>query len=457
MKTIDESRAPETEQALQGDRPRLLAEGKMSWYQIGAILLCQLINMFDGFDVVVASYTAPAIGAEWQVAPERLGLFISASLFGMTAGSLFLAPMADRVGRRPTVLLGLAIITAGMLLSSGAASLGWLVALRVVTGLGIGILFASLTTMVAEYSTDQRRDLAVTFLHLGYPVGATVGGLLAAWILSVTGDWRPVYLAGGAGTALLILLVFLRLPESLDFLLDRQPPGALDKVNRQLTRMGRAPLTALPRQHAPGTARAGVRTIVSGDLARRTFYLWAAFFTSLLVVYFLIGWTPQILVLSGLSEQKAIVGGVILNAGGGCGMLLLGFLAKQFRLERLIALYFVVAALFMIGFALVSADVSLTILFALTFAMGFFSFGSLIGLYALATRVYPTEVRTTGVGWAIGIGRMGSIVGPSLAGLLIGLEWDRGTYYFLFALPLLVGAMAALKVGATRGQTGEAG
>ena len=412
----------------------------MTGFQIGAVLLCQAINILDGFDVVIVSYAGPLLAQEWDLPPERLGIVLSAGLFGMTIGAFVLAPLADSMGRRKTIAAGLVIVTVGMLLTPRAGNAAQIAAARVLTGLGIGALFASLTALVVEYSSAKRRTLSVSILYLGYPLGATLGGLIAQYNIERMG-WRVFFLYGGALTGALLPVVLWKLPESLDYLLSRQPRNALAEANRLIGKLRCAPLDALPPK-PPASGRQPVSLLFSAEYRRQTALLWVSFFASLLVIYFLIGWTPQILVDAGLPLDRSILGGILLNAGGGAGMLVLGVLAARHSLHRLIAIYFSLGAVFMAIFAL--SSVSLTLLTAVTAAIGFFTYGSLIGLYALAAQQYPPSARSTGVGWAIGVGRIGSIAGPYAAGLMIGWGWERSTYYLVLAAPLAVGAAAVL-------------
>ncbi len=428
--------------AVKQDVREALAQRPMSAFQIATVLICQLINILDGFDVVIISYAGPLLAREWGLAPERLGIVFSAGLFGMTIGAFALAPLADYIGRRKTILLGLSMVTVGMLLTHRADGVTQIVATRILTGLGIGALFASLTTLVVEYSSEKRRTMSVSILYLGYPIGATLGGLIAQQSIEESG-WRAFFLYGGVLTGALIPVALWKLPESLDFLLSRRPTGALERANALLRRLEMDPLGALPAKRE-AEPRGSIGVLFSGDYARATTLLWISFFTSLLVIYFLISWTPQILVGAGLPLDRSIFGGILLNVGGGAGMLLLGFASSRYRLDRLIAVYFVLGAALMAAFALSSS--SLTALIALTALIGFFTYGSLIGLYALAAQQYPSIARSTGVGWAIGVGRIGSILGPYAAGLMIGWGWERSTYYLVLAAPLLLGAAAVAMI-----------
>lgn len=415
-----------------------IAARPMTGFQVMAVLICQLINILDGFDVVIISYAAPLIATEWGLTPTSLGIVFSAGLLGMTIGAFLLAPLADYIGRRKTIIIGLCIVTLGMLLTRWVDSVPQIVSTRLFTGLGIGALFASLTTLVVEYSSTKRRTLAVTVLYLGYPIGATLGGMIAKYNIEQVG-WQAFFLYGGLVTAALIPIALWKLPESLDFLFDKQPQNALVEVNKLARKLDCPAVKSLPVR-SKNQEKPSVAILFSDEYRAETLKLWVSFFMSLLVIYFLISWTPQILVDAGLSLDRSILGGVLLNAGGGAGMLVLGLFSTRFALNRLIATYFVFGAVFMAMFAMSNA--SLGALITLTAFIGFFTYGSLIGLYALAAQRYPPSARSTGVGWAIGVGRIGSIVGPYIAGLMIGWGWERSAYYFVLGVPLIFGAIA---------------
>lgn len=420
------------------DIRQLIASRPMTRFQIATVLICQLINILDGFDVVIIAYAAPLIAQDWQLSPASLGVVFSAGLLGMTLGAFLLAPLADHIGRRTTIILGLSIVTIGMLLTYWVTNVPQLIATRLFTGLGIGALFASLTTLVTEYSSEKRRTLAVTVFSLGYPIGATLGGLIARYNIEQVG-WQVFFLYGGLITALLIPIALLKLPESLDYLLLKQPKNALKKINVLLKHMGNESLSALP-QKSPIMQKQSAALLFSDTYRSETIKLWICFFMALLVSYFLISWTPKILIDSGLPLERSILGGIMLNIGGGAGMLVLGILSSRIELHRLIGGYFVLGAVFMVVFA--ASTWSLNILLVITMLIGFFAYGSTIGLYALAAQKYPASARSTGVGWAIGVGRIGSIVGPYIGGMMIAWGWERSTYYLILSLPLMVAALS---------------
>ena len=230
-----------------------MKEGPMRPVQVLAVTICVVINMIDGFDVLVMAFTASSIAAEWSLQPQSVGILLSSGLFGMAAGSLFLAPIADKIGRRNTILVCLIIISGGMLASAFTWSMSSLASARVVTGIGIGGMLASITTITAEYSSHKRQGFAISMVQSGYPVGATIGGTIAAFLIVAYG-WRSVYVFGAACTVVMIPLVLRYLPESLEYLIERKPRNALEKVNQLLDKLGMDQIAVLPASQRTGDA-----------------------------------------------------------------------------------------------------------------------------------------------------------------------------------------------------------
>jgi benzoate transport len=419
-----------------------LAERRMSAYQLLTVGICVVINFLDGFDVLVMAFAAAPIAQEWQIPNRAVGVLLSAGLVGMALGSLFLAPLADRLGRRAATLMGLTLITAGMLLSAFTATVSQLAMMRVLTGLGIGTLLASMTVLVAEYSSLRRRSFAISLLQAGYPIGAVLGGMVAVYLIAEHG-WRSVFIAGGLCSAVMIPLVLWWLPESIDFLADRQPRHSLARANRILGRIGLAPLQRLPpRAVRDAQAPVAARKLLSGALLRPTMSIWTSFFMVMFSFYFVLSWTPKLLVEAGLSTGQGISGGVILNLGGIVGSLLLGYLAGSVKLVKLNLFYLSATAVVMVVFGLVSVNLACALITAVF--VGFFLFGSMIGLYAVTPGCYPSDLRGTGMGLAIGVGRIGAILAPLTAGFLVDFGFGNPALFTLFAIPLLF-AMVAQK------------
>ncbi|GAA3119180.1 MFS transporter [Planomonospora alba] len=416
----------------------------MSRMQWSVIVVCVLLNVVDGFDVLVMSYTSAAVSDEWSLSDSQLGLLLSAGLVGMALGSLLLAPLADRVGRRALILACLVVASAGMLgsaLSQDAAQLGLL---RVLTGIGVGGILAGSNVIAAEYANGRWRGLAVSLNVVGYAVGATAGGVVTVALQSSSG-WRSVFVFGGAGTALLIGVVLFRLPESLDFLLAKPSPGALERLNGLLAAMRQPALESMPespdRLAAPAPR---IRRILTPRLRRDTLLIWAGFFAAMSAFYFVTSWTPKLLVEAGLSVAQGVTWGVLLNLGGVFGTVLLGLLAARFALKRLLVGCALATAVSLVLF--VPALSTYGVLLALGALIGLSANGWVAGLYTLALATYPPAVRATGVGWGVGMGRIGSLVSPLAAGGLLDSGWDPGRLYLAAAVVVAVGGLAVYAV-----------
>lgn len=436
------------------DIRRSLDESPMSPFQWWAVAICVMLVMLDGFDVLVMAFTASGISAEWSLKGAELGFLFSAGLAGMAAGSLFLAPLADRWGRQAVILICLVVISTGMGLSALSRSSIELGLLRVFTGVGIGGMLASVGVITAEFASNKWRSTAVGLQATGYPIGATIGGTIAAVLLEHHG-WRSVFAFGSLATALMIPVVLWRLPESLDFLMTRQPAHALAKVNALLRRMRQPALGLLPARSSQATVTdSGIAGLFVPSLRASTLCLWAAFFLLMFSFYFALSWTPKLLASAGLSAHQGVTGGVLLNVGGIVGGSVFGLLAARVALRPLTAVSLVLTAVAVAGFGLYTRDLGMA--FMVAGAIGAFIFASMAGLYAFAPAVYPASVRTTGLGWGIGIGRLGAVLGPLVAGLLLDSGWPAPHLYYAFALPLLAAAVAVMaldqRVGTSAGQ-----
>jgi benzoate transport len=430
----------------------LIDNGPVKKLQIAVIGICCLLNMLDGFDVLAIAFAAPPIADEWAIQPAALGLVFSAGLVGMALGSMFIAPLTDRIGRRAMILICLVAISVMMVITGLSRSVPQLIVARALTGLGIGGMLASLTSMVAEYTPDRHRNLTIGLLQAGYPVGGTLGGLIAAWLVPEYG-WRVLFFGGAMMGALMIPIAALALPESLMFLIQKQPAKALDKINRILRGLRQATLDTLPPPPITETAGSVVALLTS---ARRsnTLRLWLAFILNSLTVYFVLSWVPKIVVDAGLPLEQGILAGLMVNAGAVIGIPTLGYLSGTRGLRPLILTFLLLGSGCVGLFGFLGQDVPL--LLAVGFLIGFFVMGGFIGLYSVAARLYPTELRTTGIGWTIGVGRIGAIAGPYLGGIMIALHWSTATNFVFFAIPLLVAGFAAFTIRARELQPGRA-
>jgi benzoate transport len=401
----------------------------MTSFQKVAVVICIALNALDGFDILAITFAGPGITREWGLGTGALGIVISTGLVGMTIGSLGLAPVADTVGRRPTILLCLVLMTVGMLLSATADSITALVVWRVVTGLGIGGMLASINAMVAEYANDERRDFCVGLMAIGYPIGGVLGGMASAWLLAHF-DWRAVFIFGGVASAVILLAVWWRLPESIEFLVTKRPTDALNRINAILVRMRRPQIAELPvraRQEQVSLWKAFDQALLA-----RTALICIAYFLYMLTCYYALGWIPSIVAALGFSASVGAEVSVWTNLGGIIGGALLGYLARSVGLKTLASSAMLATALALAVFGRTQPD--LVVLKTVAFVLGFFLFASAVGLYATFVRVFPTHVRATGTGLAIGLGRFGGMLGPALGGWLMAGGTSRPNVAMIMAL-----------------------
>lgn len=409
----------------------------MSRFQRVAVAICVVLNALDGFDILAITFAAPGITREWALGPGALGVVISTGLVGMSMGSLLIAPLADTRGRRPIILLCLVLMTLGMLFSATADTVTALAIWRVITGLGIGGMLASISAMVAEYSNDTRRDFCVSLMTIGYPLGGMLGGMAAAWLLGHF-DWRSVFIFGGGVSTAILFVVWWRLPESIEFLVFKRSPDALTEINSILRRMQRAPITQMPARARQ--ERVSVWKAFDNELIARTALVCVAYFFYMLTCYYALGWIPSIVAALGFTASVGAEVSVWTNLGGIIGGALLGYLARHVGLKPLASGALLLTALALTVFGRTQPD--LLALKAVAFVLGFFLFSCAVGFYATFVRVFPTHVRATGTGLAIGLGRFGGMLGPVLGGWLMTIGTSRASVAGIMALGAALAALA---------------
>jgi benzoate transport len=419
------------------------AEAAGSWAptRVLVVALCFALNMLDGADLLVMSFIAPVLARDWSVSPERLGVLFSASLAGMAVGCLALAPLADRYGRRSIIIGALALVAAAMLTSAFAHDIAQLTLARLFVGIGVGAIGVTMTAMTAEYAPPARASFAVGLVQAGWPFASIITALIAARTLPAHG-WQSLLLGIGLLSSALLVLIALLMPESLSFLMLRRPEGALARINVIRSRMALSPLQQLPA--APGPPMAfRLAALFGAGRALPSSLLWTAVALGYFVLYFAISWIPKLLSQAGLPLSQAIYAGATYNLGAFIGTTAVGWIAIRFRLNRVIACYLALAALVLLLFGAFSLPVWLTLLVAL--GIGVTVQGGFNGFWALAARLYPAAMRNTGIGWALGVGRAGAVLGPLVGGLLVGAHVPVAAIFAIFAVPCA--AAAAMTLG----------
>lgn len=381
------------------------------WWVIG---LCMLFNVIDGLDVMAMAFTASRVAAEWMLNGAQLGLLLSASLVGMALGSLLAAPRADRFGRRPLLLAGLLLSGLGMLLSFWSPDHHVLMLLRLLTGIGTGAVLVGANVLTFEHASPQRRNLAIALQSLAFAMGASLGGVLAHVLNDLMG-WRYVFLAGGCITLAAALAGVFWLRESPSFL-------ALEH---------RAPV-------APASPDNASRPFSPGQWQQTT-SLALALFLLMFCFYFVMSWTPSLLVHNGFTDQQGARIGVLLAFGGMLGALLLGLAANRFGCRRLLSGFLLLNAALLPLMVPASHVPGLAALVAVT--LGLMLNGAVAALYVLAPQAFCTSVRTTGVGVVLAMGRLGAIISPVVAGFLLDARWTAQELFTFFAGSQLLAAL----------------
>ena len=405
----------------------------MSRLQISVVCLTVLLNALDGFDVLSISFASPGIMREWGINRAALGIVLSMELIGMAFGSIFLGSVADKIGRRPTVLGCLVVMAVGMYTATTATDVYTLSAWRIVTGLGIGGMLAAINAVAAEFSNARRRHLSVSLMAIGYPLGAVFGGMVARELLKEN-DWRAVFYFGSAVTATLIPIVYFAVPESVHWLARKQPQGALDRINATMARMGHAAVAALPTITAEGKGTS-VSDIFTGTLRRTTILVTLAYFLHITTFYYILKWIPEIVVRFGFDPSTAAGVLVWTNVGGATGGALFGLLTLRYNVRTLTIVMLALSTIAVTIFGMSPADLQrLSIVSAIT---GFCANAGIVGLYAILAQAFPTHVRASGTGFAVGLGRGGSVIAPIIAGFL----FEGGLALPLVSLALGLGSL----------------
>lgn len=397
------------------DPREIIDQSAMTKAQFVVVVITVLLNAMDGFDILSIAFASPGIAAEWGIDQLGLGIVLSMELIGMAIGSLFLGGVADKIGRRPTLLGCLLTMATGMILATTAMNPVQLSLWRVLTGLGIGGMLSCTNAVVAEFSNKRWRSLCISFMVIGYPLGGGFGGLYASSLIARF-DWRAVFYFGAAMTAVLLPVAFFLVPESVHWLTRKQPADALTRVNRSLKRLGHRTIAILPEVHGEDRKKS-LADIFSPALIGITLIVTAAYFLHIVTFYFLLKWAPKIVADMGFAAAQ---GGRVLtmaNFGGAAGGAAFGLLTARWSLKRLTIVILALNAVAVAVFGRSAAD--LQTLTTLAVVVNFFGNAAVSGLYSLVAYAFPTHVRATGTGFVIGIGRGGAVLSPWLAGYLL--------------------------------------
>lgn len=429
------------------DVASLIDGHKLGLWQIWVIFLCAAALFSDGYDTAAMGYVAPSLSGLWGLKPGALGPVFGAGLGGLMVGALVLGPFADWVGRRRMIILATTVFGICTLITPVVAtdldSLFWI---RFATGLGLGGLTPNAVSLSSEYAPARLRSTLVMSMFVGFISGSALGGAIAGNLIPVFG-WQSVFYLGGAVPLLLLPVLLVSLPESIQVLTMRGNDGPriavlLRRINPAFAFDPAATTFMTHEVHAKGMP---IALLFRDGRARVTLLLWVMFFINLLEIYFIANWLPTIASSAGIPQQQAVFATGVLFAGGIFATPILGILIDKFGAHRVLAATYALGGICIatMGHAVTSS----TTLMVMAFCTGACIMTAQNGANALAAIYYPTIMRSSGVGWANGIGRIGSVVGPVLGGIVIGLHWSTPSIFLTAAGLTLLATVAVLLVG----------
>lgn len=432
-----------------------IIDRKISGYQWLIILLCFFIALFDGFDTQAVAFTAPAIIDAFQLEAKALAPVLTAGIIGMTIGAMCLGILGDKLGRRKTLILCIFIFAISTLFTAFVTHLNHIFILRVIAGLGMGGATPVLLALAAEYSPKRYKGLVTTGVLLALPAGAMLGGLLAAKIMPIWG-WQSIYIIGGVVPLLFLVILFFVLPESLEYL--RQKPTALNKqtIEKILNKIS-AEKIHLDENNFHSTTESKEKTaklsiLFQQGLAKTTIGVWGTYFFNWVAWFMLLSWLPTILKQAGLDPSNAPYASVTVNAAFIVFAIPLAYFLPKLNTVKILSFMFICGIAIAIALGLTIQSQQWGLIFVLIACAGFGIGGQQLALNYLVVASYPTEVRATAIGWAIGMGRFGAIIGSAIGGLILASFGIQG-YFMSLAIPLVIAFICILIIRKNYKQT----
>ncbi|MCG2608475.1 aromatic acid/H+ symport family MFS transporter [Acinetobacter sp. SM34] len=420
----------------------LIDEAKFTPFHWGVLFWCLMIIIFDGYDLVIYGVALPLLMQEWALNTVQAGLLASTALFGMMFGAMSFGTLSDKIGRKKTIMICVTLFSGFTFLGSFASNPTEFGILRFLAGLGIGGVMPNVVALMTEYAPKRIRSTLVALMFSGYAIGGMSSALLGAWLVPQFG-WKIMFLLAGA-PLLLLPVIWMFLPESLMYLTAKNQTvkshGIIQKIAPQLSIQKDTQFVlndVLKGDEAP------LKALFQQGRSFSTFMFWIAFFMCLLMVYALGSWLPKLMIQAGYSLGASMIFLFALNIGGMIGAIGGGALADRFHIKKVLTIMFVCgsAALILLGF-----NSPQIVLYTLIAVAGAATIGSQILLYTFVAQYYPTTVRSTGMGWASGIGRIGAIVGPVLTGALLTMNLPHQMNFLAIAIPGVIAALAIFMV-----------
>lgn len=411
-------------------------------FQAGIIGLCMLVIVLDGFDTQCIGFLAPPIAKTLGVPLKAFGPVFAAALVGLMISSMTMGPVADRWGRKWPLVLCTFTFAMFALLTSRVTSFEELVIFRFLTGLGLGGAIPNGFALVSEYSPRRFVPTSAALLSAGMPVGALFAGLISSVMLPRWG-WQSVFYAGGILPLVFTAILIARLPESVRFLSVRgAEPQQIARIMAQISPDFAASPGHLVASHGDQRKDVPVKYLFREGRAAGTVLLWIPYLMNLLLLYFVVSWLPALLRQNGMSVSAGVAAISVFSLGGIIGSVAQGPLMTSIGSYSIMLGEFVLCT---IGIGILASNASsFAVMMALVFVLGCCIQGAQGGLNALVVNFYPTAIRSTGMGWASAFGRIGSIVGPVLGGVLLSMSWNTQQIFLAAAVPALCAAASIL-------------
>jgi len=420
----------------------LLENSAVGPLQIRVFVLCMICLIMDGFDVQAMGYAGPALVADWGIGRPALGPVFAAANFGVLVGSLLFTMLADVIGRRPVIIWATLFFSVMTIATGFAQNIEQLYLLRFISGLGLGCIVPNATALVGEFSPKRSRVTLTMGITVGFTAGAAIGGFVALWLIPLFG-WRSVFFVGGAVPLVIAVAMFFSLPESLQFLAVRRT--RLDMLAYWLKKLDPSiQVNASTEFVSNEKAHRGVPIVHLFREGRSTvtILLWVVYFMNLLNLYSLSNWIPTVFTGMGYSQNAALLAGTLLQVGGTIGTYGLAWIIARKGFVPVLVWTFAIAA---VSIAFIGQPgLSFAAVSTIVFIAGWCIVGGQPGLNALAATYYPTDLRSTGVGWGLGVGRMGAIVGPYVGGMLLARQWGPQQLFLAAAVPALISTITML-------------
>jgi MFS transporter, AAHS family, 4-hydroxybenzoate transporter len=418
----------------------LINERPLTLQQWILTALCFAIVLADGMDVAIMGFVAPSIIGDWGVSRAAFGLVMGAAPMGLAIGAVLAGSSADWFGRRRVLLAS--VLSFGILTLATAMTRnpGEMAALRFLTGFGLGAAMPNATTLLSEYLPDRSKSLVLATMFTGFNLGSAMIGFVAAYLIPLHGWQAVLYFGAAIPLALFVLLLFL-LPESARYMVVRD--AGQDAVRAAPSRVTGGVFsneTRFTLREEPVVAKQPVALLFAPAFALRTFTLWITYFMGLLVIYLSTSWLPTMMKDAGMSIDRAASLTAMFQLGGTIGAIAVGLAMDRIGANRSIAVAYLLGALALIWLGLGGLG-SAALIVAVT-SVGFCMSGGQTGLNAFAPSCYPTRARATGVSWMLGVGRLGSILGSSIGGVLLGLGWGFAGIFCALAVPAALAAAA---------------